>query len=101
MKKTTGFGNGLYSAEEQNPETYSQKETKIIYLKKMIDLVQLMTKQELAVKPNKVVAGLEPEYTNVFLQGSNSFFFYIFTPDMLKVSWYFFKSITPPPSDTI
>ena len=38
----------------------------------MIDLVQLMTKQELAVKPNKVVAGLEPEYTNIFLQGSKT-----------------------------
>ena len=39
----------------------------------MIDLVQLMTKQELAVKPNKVVAGLEPENTNIFLQGNAIF----------------------------
>jgi len=58
-----------------NPENYNQKETKLIYLKKMIDLVQLMNKQELAVKPNKVVAGLEPENTNIFLQGTDNDFY--------------------------
>jgi len=41
----------------------------------MIDLVQLMNKQELAVKPNKVVAGLEPENTNIFLQGTDNDFY--------------------------
>ncbi len=41
----------------------------------MIDLVQLINKQELAVKPNKIVAGLEPENTNIFLQGFFHCFF--------------------------
>lgn len=33
----------------------------------------MITKQELAVKPNKVVAGMEPENTNILLQGFLSF----------------------------
>lgn len=36
----------------------------------MIDLVQIIAKKELAVKPSKVVSGLEPENTNIFLQGT-------------------------------
>jgi TRAF3-interacting protein 1 len=34
----------------------------------MIDLIQLCLKEEITAKPNKIVAGLEPENTNVFLQ---------------------------------
>ena len=34
----------------------------------MIDLVQIMLKEEIPAKPNKIVAGLEPENTNIFLQ---------------------------------
>jgi len=33
----------------------------------MIDLVQLMLKEEIAARPNKIVAGLEPNNTNLFL----------------------------------
>ena len=39
-----------------------------MYLKKIIDLTQYAIKQELPAKPNKIVAGLEPENTNLFLQ---------------------------------
>lgn len=35
----------------------------------MIDLVQVMLKEEIEAKPNKIVAGLEPDLTNTFLQG--------------------------------
>ncbi len=67
--QATNFAQGLYNEEELNPNTYQQKETKLIYLKKMVDLVQLMTKKEVAMKPNKMIAGIEPENTNIFLQG--------------------------------
>jgi len=34
----------------------------------MIDLVQTMSGYEIPAKPSKIVAGLEPENTNLFLQ---------------------------------
>jgi TRAF3-interacting protein 1 len=38
------------------------------YLQKMIDLVELMSKEQVLAKPGKIVAGLEPELTNILLQ---------------------------------
>lgn len=38
------------------------------YLQKMIDLVELMSKEQVAAKPGKIVAGLEPELTNILFQ---------------------------------
>lgn len=35
----------------------------------MIDLVSMMNNSQLEAKPIKIVAGLEPEKTNIFLQG--------------------------------
>lgn len=49
-------------------EHYESRDRKVTYLQKMIDLVQLMTKEEVAAKPAKIVAGLEPEHTNALLQ---------------------------------
>lgn len=37
-------------------------------MKKIIDLTQLMLKEEIPAKPGKIVAGLEPENTNLMLQ---------------------------------
>lgn len=34
----------------------------------MIDLVELMSKEQVLAKPGKIVAGLEPELTNILLQ---------------------------------
>ncbi len=59
--QATGFAQGLYNDDEQNSEFYNSKERKIDYLKKMIDLVQLMLKEPIEAKPNKIVAGLEPD----------------------------------------
>lgn len=63
-----GFAKGIYNAEELDSNFYDSKEKKITYLKKIIDLTQMFQKEPIAAKPNKIVAGLEPENTNLMLQ---------------------------------
>ena len=66
--KVTGFGKGLLTQEETAAEFYDSRERKIAYLQKFVDLVKMMGKEDLKVNPGKIVAGLEPEYTNSMLQ---------------------------------
>ena len=65
---STGFGKGLYNKEESNADNIKDKEAKVAYLTKMIDCVGLSANVYVKVNPLKIVAGLEPEDTNVFLQ---------------------------------
>lgn len=65
---TTGFMQGLYSTDEQNSDNVKDKESKIAFLQKALDIVSLVTGRQLPMKPSKVVAGHEPEKTNEFLQ---------------------------------
>jgi len=67
--KHTGFAKDLYSPPELAPDFYSNKENKILFLKKVQDLVQTMLQREIPCKPTRVVAGHEPENTNLLLQG--------------------------------
>lgn len=64
----TGFGNGLYSEEEMDSKANHEKDAKIAILTKMITLTEMMIEEKLDVKPSKIVAGMEPERTNYFLQ---------------------------------
>jgi len=66
--KSTGFAKGLYSEEELSGDFYDTKEKKIYYLKKIITLTGAILKEEVEAKPNKIVAGVEPDKTNLFLQ---------------------------------
>jgi len=66
--KSTGFAKGLYSEEELSGDFYETKEKKIYYLNKIISLTSAMLKEDLEAKPNKIVAGVEPDKTNLFLQ---------------------------------
>ncbi|GFN93344.1 traf3-interacting protein 1 [Plakobranchus ocellatus] len=66
--KTTGFMQGLYSDTEMNSENVKDKDAKIAFLQKAIDMVGAVTGKSLSVKPVKIVAGHEPERTNEFLQ---------------------------------
>ncbi|KAJ3130469.1 TRAF3-interacting protein 1 [Nowakowskiella sp. JEL0407] len=61
---STEFANGLYNETEQNSENVKDKDTKVAYLTKVIDCVGV----EIRANPLKIVAGLEPEETNLFLQ---------------------------------
>ncbi|KAM3134153.1 hypothetical protein pb186bvf_013774 [Paramecium bursaria] len=66
-QKVTGYGKGLYTAEELDGN-YDNKEKKLVFLQKIIDLTQLMLKEEIAAKASKLISGLEPENTNLLLQ---------------------------------
>ncbi len=64
----TGFGAGLYTEEEMDSKANHEKDAKINILTKMITLTEMVIGEKIDVKPSKIVAGLEPEHTNYFLQ---------------------------------
>ncbi|XP_043930986.1 TRAF3-interacting protein 1 [Protopterus annectens] len=66
--RTTGFLKGLYTSSELNSENVKDKDAKITFLQKAIDVVIMVSGDPLTVKPARVVAGLEPEKTNELLQ---------------------------------
>ncbi|XP_061697391.1 TRAF3-interacting protein 1 [Syngnathoides biaculeatus] len=66
--RTTGFMKGLYKDSELKSDNVKDKETKIAFLQKAIDVVMLVSGEALAAKPTRIVAGHEPEKTNELLQ---------------------------------
>lgn len=66
--QATGFGNGIYDEAEMDTKANHDKDTKINILAKMITLTEMIVGEKLDVKPSKIVAGLEPDKTNYFLQ---------------------------------
>ncbi|KAI8778571.1 TRAF3-interacting protein 1, partial [Biomphalaria glabrata] len=66
--KTTGFMQGLFTEDEMNSENVKEKDAKIAFLQKALDMVSAVTGKTLSAKPIKIVAGHEPEKTNEFLQ---------------------------------
>uniref|UniRef100_A0A7S3JDP4 TRAF3-interacting protein 1 n=1 Tax=Euplotes harpa TaxID=151035 RepID=A0A7S3JDP4_9SPIT len=66
--QATGFGDGLYSEEELDAKSIKDKDGKVNFLDKLIALVQMAAGEEIDVKSSKIVAGQEPEATNIFLQ---------------------------------
>uniref|UniRef100_A0A182JWE4 TRAF3-interacting protein 1 n=1 Tax=Anopheles christyi TaxID=43041 RepID=A0A182JWE4_9DIPT len=63
-----GFLDGLYTTDELNSDYIKDRDSKMAFLQKLIDVVKLTTGRELKVRPSKIVAGLEPERTNELLQ---------------------------------
>ncbi|KAJ0402160.1 hypothetical protein ATCC90586_007946 [Pythium insidiosum] len=68
ITRVTGFADGLYSGEELDSNAIKEKQPKIDYLNKIIACVSCHLNVEIDAKPAKIVAGLEPEDTNKFLQ---------------------------------
>ncbi|XP_078407555.1 TRAF3-interacting protein 1 isoform X4 [Cetorhinus maximus] len=66
--RTTGFLKGLYTEFEMKSDNVKDKDAKIAFLQKAIDVVMMVSGDSLSVKPARVVAGHEPEKTNELLQ---------------------------------
>ncbi|XP_037951567.1 TRAF3-interacting protein 1 [Teleopsis dalmanni] len=66
--RDTGCFEGLYTAEELTFENIKDRDDKMKFLQKMIDVVKLTTNDSLTVRTSKIVAGHEPEKTNELLQ---------------------------------
>uniref|UniRef100_A0A8C1YQH7 TRAF3-interacting protein 1 n=1 Tax=Cyprinus carpio TaxID=7962 RepID=A0A8C1YQH7_CYPCA len=66
--RTTGFMKGLYGEAEMKADNVKDKDSKIAFLQKAIDVVMLVSGEPLAAKPARIVAGHEPEKTNELLQ---------------------------------
>ncbi|XP_012268702.2 TRAF3-interacting protein 1 [Athalia rosae] len=66
--KETGFLDGLFSEDELNSDNIKDKDAKLSYLTKLIDVVKLITGSNLTVRPNKIISGHEPIKTNELLQ---------------------------------
>ncbi|XP_075904582.1 TRAF3-interacting protein 1 isoform X2 [Nelusetta ayraudi] len=66
--RTTGFMKGLYGENELKSDNVKDKDSKIVFLQKAIDVVMLVSGEPLAAKPARIVAGHEPERTNELLQ---------------------------------
>uniref|UniRef100_A0A1A8PAL5 TRAF3-interacting protein 1 n=2 Tax=Nothobranchius rachovii TaxID=451742 RepID=A0A1A8PAL5_9TELE len=66
--RSTGFLKGLYEENEMKSDSVKEKDSKITFLQKAIDVVMLVTGEPLAAKPARIVAGHEPEKTNELLQ---------------------------------
>lgn len=64
----TGFGTGLLTAAEEDGKSISDKQDKINFLVKLVQITELVVGEEMDVKPTKIIAGHEPEKTNAFLQ---------------------------------
>ena len=66
--RNTGYARGLFDDRESDSANIKDKETKVAWLDKIIACVSLSLDEHVPARPLKIVAGLEPERTNDFLQ---------------------------------
>jgi TRAF3-interacting protein 1 len=64
----TQFAKDLYTVNEFVSANVTEKEAKLTYLQKLVDVTALVSGTEVKAKPAKIVAGLEPDDTNALLQ---------------------------------
>ena len=68
VMKATGFATDLYDAEDMDSANVKEKSEKILFLEKIVKVVGVQLNTIVEARPAKIVAGLEPQNTNVFLQ---------------------------------
>lgn len=66
--RATGFGRGLYTDFETDSQNVADKNQKMAFLEKIIKLVGVQLNTLVEARPNRIVAGLDPQITNNFLQ---------------------------------
>ncbi|XP_060805273.1 TRAF3-interacting protein 1 isoform X1 [Amyelois transitella] len=66
--KSTGFFKGLFEPEELISDNVKDRDSKILFLSKVISVVGFATGKSLTIKPSKIVAGQEADKTNELLQ---------------------------------
>ena len=66
--RATGFGRGLYNEIESDSANVTTREQKVDFLDKIIKVVGTHLNTLVEAKPQKIIAGLEPQTTNTFLQ---------------------------------
>eukprot|EP00927_Polykrikos_kofoidii_P061133 TRINITY_DN56005_c0_g1_i1.p1 TRINITY_DN56005_c0_g1~~TRINITY_DN56005_c0_g1_i1.p1 ORF type:complete len:600 (-),score=187.08 TRINITY_DN56005_c0_g1_i1:356-2077(-) len=66
--RTTGFAQGLYNAQESDAANLGDKQAKLDFLVKAISCVSFAVGEKIDVSANKIVAGLDAEKTNFWLQ---------------------------------
>ncbi|KAI8521314.1 PREDICTED: TRAF3-interacting protein 1-like isoform X2 [Branchiostoma belcheri] len=66
--RSSGYMKGLYGDSEMVSANVKEKDSKIAFLQKAIDVTVMVTGEQCSVRPSKVVAGHEPEKTNELLQ---------------------------------
>ena len=57
-----------------NADFYNDRDKKVAYLQKVIKLVELMNGEAVEAKPQKIVAGLEPEVPHILFSLPTSCF---------------------------
>jgi TRAF3-interacting protein 1 len=68
INSSTHFIDGLYSGDELSSTCIIEKEAEISFLTKIITFIENCTNGQVPCKALKIVAGLEPEGTNILLQ---------------------------------
>merc|ERR1712083_1180569 len=68
VARSTSFSQGLYSTEESDAGSLSDKQAKVDFLNKAISVVSFALGEKLDVSANKIVAGLDADKTNALLQ---------------------------------
>ena len=69
VQRKTGFAGGVFTEEESDARRVGEsREKKVVYLEKLIAAVEVAAGQSLTVDPHKILAGVEPERTNLLLQ---------------------------------
>jgi len=63
----TGWGQGLFTGDELNSKSFEDKESKLGFLVKIITLTEMMLGEKMDLKPSMVLAGQQPDRTNLWL----------------------------------